>query len=147
MGAAGLPGSGGLQRFVRSTASCVKLPSPHSLACQDVRTHPPGPRKTWPQQSRAGWLEGRDGHSLSPAWPGGEQCSMKCSLAASGMPAQRLPCRFVAQRVILLGNLSTEDKEELGEENEPCLQRVIFISKRISATFSPVAANAIPSVG
>lgn len=63
------------------------------------------------------------------------------------MPAQRLPCRFVAQRVILVGILSTEDKEELGEENEPCLQRVIFISKRISATFSPFAGNNIPSEG
>lgn len=147
MGAAGLPESGGLQRFVRSTASCVKLLTSHSLACQDIRTHPPGPRKTWPQQSRAEWLVSRHGHSLSPTWPGGEQFSVKCRLATSGMPAQRLPCRFVAQHIILLGNLSAEDKEELGEENEPCLQRVIFISRRISATFSPVAANDIPSEG
>lgn len=79
MRAAGLPESGGPQRFVRSSASCVKLLTPHTLGCQDILMHPPRPRKTWPEQSRAavvlsaGWLTGRDGHSLNPAWPGGEQ--------------------------------------------------------------------------
>lgn len=122
--------------------------TPHSpLSGLSGHTHTSSRAKENLAEPRAGWLASRDGPRLSPAWPGGEQFSIKCRQAASGMPAQRLPCTFAAQRVILLGNLSTEDKEELGEQNELWLQRVIFISKRISATLSPVAANDIPSVG
>lgn len=92
-GSGGVVESGGLQRSVRSTASCVKLLTPLSLACENIHTSSWAKENLAPAEQRQG-LASRDGHRLSPAWPGGEQFSKKCSLAASGMPAQRLPCRF-----------------------------------------------------
>lgn len=105
--------------------------SPHSpLSGLSGHTHASSQAKENLAPAEQSGLVSRDGHSPSPAWPGGEQFSLKCSLAGSGVPARRLPCRFVPQHVILLGNLSTEDQEELGDENDPCLFRGLSLSAK-----------------
>lgn len=77
MRAAGLLESRGPRRFARSSASCVKLLIPHNLVCRDKRSILPGQGKLGPSRAAvvllAGWLVGRDGQGLNPAWPGGEQ--------------------------------------------------------------------------
>lgn len=93
----------------------------------------------------AGRPAGRAGHSLNLAWPGGEQGLFHEVLPGSlGDACSKASLRACCPNVvILLQNLSREGKEELGGENDPCFQRVIFINKRISAISSPVLYSKI----